>query len=236
LVIGTGLESQSQNQTHDMKTITKGLLCGSVLAAAVIISGCSSAGYAKGGDASKGMDKTGAEVESIVEQTELTLTSLSNLVYNPAPDLVPQYKEFAGATKKLGSLSESVDKKAGEMKERADAYFAEWDQGMTNITNADLRETSESRRAEVSGAFDEVAESLGKSKDAFDPFLSDLKDIQQVLELDLTQGGINAIQKTAKSAIAHGEDLRAALTDAAGDINDLAAKMSSQGPAPEPES
>jgi hypothetical protein len=56
------------------------------------------------------------------------------------------------------------------------------------------------------------------------------------LELDLTQDGINAIQKIAKSAIAHGEDLRAALTDAGGDIRELASKMSSQGPAPEPES
>lgn len=223
-------------QRYDMKTITKGLLCGSVLAAAVIISGCSSSGYSKGGNTSKGMEKTGSEVEAIVDQTQLTLTSLSNLVYNPAPDLVPQYKAFAGATKKLTSLSESVDKQAAEMKERADAYFAEWDKGMTNITNPDLRKTSEVRRGKVSSAFDEVAQSLGKSKDAFDPFLSDLKDIQKVLELDLTQGGIKSIQKIAKSAIAHGEDLRAALTDAAGDISDLASKMSSQGPAPEPES
>ena len=149
---------------------------------------------------------------------------------------MPQYKAFAGATKKLNSLSDSVDKQGAVMRERADAYFSEWDAGMTNITNADLRKTSEDRRAEVSSAFDEVADSLGKSKDAFDPFLSDLRDIQQVLELDLTQGGINAIQKTAKSAIAHGEDLRAALTDASDDIRELAAKMSSEGPAPEPES
>jgi dGTP triphosphohydrolase len=219
-----------------MKTITKGLLCTSLVSVAVIISGCSSSGYSKGGSASKGMDKTGSQVEAVVTQTELTLTSLSNLVYNPAPDLVPQYKAFAGATKKLNSLSDNVDKQATQMKERADAYFAEWDAGMTNITNPDLRKTSESRRSEVSSAFDDVAESLGKSKDAFNPFLSDLKDIQQVLELDLTQGGIKSIQKTAKSAIAHGEDLRAALTEASGDIRDLAAKMSSQGPAPEPAS
>ena len=219
-----------------MKTNTKGLLCGSLLAAALVIVGCKTSGYTKGGSASKGMDKAGAEVEAIVTQTELTLTSLSNLVYNPAADLVPQYKAFAGATKKLGSLSDSVDKKAQEMRERAEAYFAEWDTGMTNISNPDLRETSEARRAEVSGAFDEVAESLGKSKEAFDPFLSNLKDIQQVLELDLTLGGIESIQKIATTAIAHGEDLRAALTDAAGDIRDLSAAMSSQGPAPEPES
>ena len=51
-----------------MKTITKGLLCGSVLAAAVIISGCSSSGYSKGGNTSKGMEKTGSEVEAIVNQ------------------------------------------------------------------------------------------------------------------------------------------------------------------------
>jgi hypothetical protein len=129
-----------------------------------------------------------------------------------------------------------VDKKAKEMRDRAEAYFAEWDKGMTNITNPDLRETSESRRADVSAAFDQVADSLKRSKDAFDPFLSDLKDIEQVLSLDLTMGGIEAVQKISKSAIAHGEDLRAALSDAAGDIRGLATKMSAQGPAPQPES
>lgn len=234
--MNTRFELLTRNPGYNMKTITKGFLCGTVVAAALIVNGCSSTGYSKGGDASKGLDKTGSEVESIVTQTDLTLTSLSNLVYKPAPDLVPQYKAFAGATKKLASLSDSVDKKATEMKERANAYFAEWDKGMTNIANPDLRKASEARRAEVSNAFDAVAESLRKSKDAFDPFLSDLQDIQQVLNLDLTQGGIKSVEKTAKSAIAHGEDLRAALTDAADDIRSLASKMSSQGPAPKPES
>jgi hypothetical protein len=220
-----------------MNIIGKAFLCASATAAlALAIVGCSTAGYSKGGNAAKGMDKTSENVDAIVDQTVLTLTSLSNLVYAPAADLVPQYKAFAGATKKLTSLSEGVDKQASKMRELADAYFAEWDAGMTNISNADLRKTTESRRAEVSTAFDDAASSLQKSKDAFNPFLSDLRDIQQVLSLDLTQGGIQSVQKPAKSAIAHGEDLRAALTDAASHIRDLAAKMSAHGPAPEPQS
>ncbi|MCU0770941.1 MAG: DUF2959 family protein [Verrucomicrobia bacterium] len=217
-----------------MKNIAQGIMLGSVVSLAFVMTACAATGYSKGGDASKGMDKTGREVEAIVAQTELTLSSLSNLVYNPAPDLVPQYKAFTRETKKLDSLSESVDKKAAEMKKRADDYFAKWDAGMTNITNPDLRKTSEARRAEVSSAFEEVAQSLKKSKEAFDPFLSDLKDVQQVLNLDLTQGGLNSIKGTTKKAIAHGEDLRSALQEAAKDIHDLAAKMSSKGPAAAP--
>ena len=184
-----------------MKVITKGLACGCVLASALIISGCSSTGYSKGGNTAKGMSKTGAEVDAIVSQTELTLTSLSNLVYNPAPDLVPQYKSFEKATKKLSSLSKSVDDKALQMKERADAYFAEWDKGMTNISNADLRKTSEERRAVVSGAFEDVASSLKKSKEAFDPLLADLTDIQKVLSLDLTQGGLQAVRSSSRGSV-----------------------------------
>lgn len=220
-----------------MKLTSKALICGSALAALAVIitTGCASSGYSKGGNTAKGMDKTGMEVEAIVTQTDLTLSTLSNLVYSPATDLVPQYKAFAGATKKLTALSENVDKQASQMRDLADVYFAEWDAGTTNISNPDLRQTSEARRSEVSSAFDEAAESLKKSKAAFDPFLSDLTDIQQVLSLDLTQGGIQSIQSTAKSAIAHGEDLHAALTEAAGDIRELAAKMSAQGPAPAPE-
>jgi dGTP triphosphohydrolase len=214
-----------------MKSIINAIVCGTfVLTAAIIVNGCSSSGYSKAGSTSKGMDKAGSEVEAIVAQTQNTLTSLSNLVYNPAPDLVPQYKEFSSDTKKLASLSKSVDAKAKEMKERANDYFKEWDMGMTNITNPELRATSEKRRAEVSSSFDDVANNLKKSKAAFDPFLADLTDIQQVLNLDLTQGGIKSIQKVAKTGLEHGEELRAALGDAAKSIQNLAAKMSAQGP------
>jgi hypothetical protein len=52
-----------------------------------------------------------------------------------------------------------------------------------------------------------------------------------VLNLDLTQGGIKSIEKVTKTAIEHGEDLRAALAQAAKDIQALATKMSAQGPA-----
>ena len=212
-----------------MKTIVNGMVSGTLLAAAIFISGCSSSGYSKASDTSKGMGKAGDEVEAIVAQTQVTLTSLSNLVSHTAPNLVPQYKAFSANTKKLASMSKSVDAKAADMKKRAAAYFAEWDKGMTNISNSELRATSESRRADVSNSFNEVASSLKKSKEAFDPFLSDLKDIQQVLDLDLTQGGIASIQKVAEDGIKHGEDLRTSLAEAAKQIQDLAGKMSSQG-------
>ena len=216
-----------------MKIMFKGFVCAAAVMAAVAISGCaSSSGYSKGGDAAKGMDKAAAEVQAIVQQTSLTLGSLSNLVNHPAPNLVPQYKEFTSATKKLTSLSESVDKKAADMRERGDAYFAEWNKGATNITNADLRKISEDRRNEVASAFAEVADSLKRSKDAFDPFLSNLRDIQQVLNLDLTQGGLRSIQSVAKTASENGQKLKGALTEAAEDIESLAGKMSSSGPAP----
>jgi hypothetical protein len=213
-----------------MKPIVNGILCATLLASAIIVSGCASSGYSKASDTSKGMDKAGNEVEAIVAQTQLTLTSLSNLVNHPAPDLVPQYKAFSSNTKKLASMSKSVDAKAADMKKRAAAYFKEWDKGMTNISNPELRATSESRRADVSSSFNQVASSLQRAKAAFDPFLLDLKDIQQVLDLDLTQGGIASIQKVAAEGIEHGEELRASLSDAAKQIQALAAKMSAQGP------
>jgi hypothetical protein len=123
-----------------------------------------------------------------------------------------------------------VDAKAAQMKERAAQYFKAWDEGMARISNEQLRATSEERRADVSSAFNAVASSLQKSRAAFDPFLADLKDIRQVLNLDLTQGGIRSVQGVAKKAIAHGEELRVALSEAAQDITRLSAKMAPQGP------
>lgn len=213
-----------------MKTMLKGFVCASAVLAAVMISGCASSGQSKASSTTKGLEAAATEVEEITTQTAVTLAALSNLVYHPAPDLRSQYKEFDSATKKLGSLSHSVDKKSDQVKARAAAYFEEWDRGATEISNEDLRAISERRRTDVSGSFDETVESLKKSKGAFDPFLSDLKDIQQVLSLDLTQGGIKSVLNIAEDATIHGVTLEESLAESAEHIRKLASKMSSAGP------
>jgi hypothetical protein len=214
---------------NDMKTAVSGVIFGTVLTAAILVSGCASTG-SKASSTTRDMDQAANEVNAIVAQTDRTLTSLSNLVLHPAPNLVPQHREFTKDTQRLASLSARLDATAAQMEGRAEQYFKEWDEGTAKISNEQLRATSEERRADVSSAFDAVASSLQKSRAAFDPFLADLKDIRQVLNLDLTQGGIRSVQGVAMKAMAHGEELREELSAVAQNITRLSAKMAPQGP------
>lgn len=213
-----------------MKSIVQDLVIVAVACAFVLTVGCSTTGGSKGSSALAGMDAAADEVDTIVAQTAATLGALSNLVSNPSSDLQPQFKALASATKKLASQSQKVDKRMDDMDARAQAYFEEWETQAETIQNENLRNISERRREEVALSFKEVAESLGKSKAAFDPFVASLKDIQTALSLDLTKAGIFAVSNLVAEAYSSGAELKGALADAASDIRKLAAEMSSTTP------
>jgi hypothetical protein len=65
------------------------------------------------------------------------------------------------------------------------------------VSDPELRELGDARRSEVRANLDRVVESLTVANEAFDPFLSDLGDVQKVFGNDLTPEGQSRVVNTA---------------------------------------
>ena len=107
------------------------------------------------------------------------------------------------------------------MKSRGAAYFEQWSQDLATIQNENIRSRSETRQQEVASRFQEIASSYTEVKTAFQPFISDLRDVQRFLSTDLTPGGLAAARKIAAKATVDAVPIRASLAKLAGEFREM---------------
>ena len=175
------------------------------------------------GCASTGKDKSARTVKSLAESSSLiekanglmgqTLTQLNDLVANPAPDLQKQFAAFNSSLNKLGDVDKAVRRQAEEMKLMSAAYFAKWDEETARMQNEDIRHRSQARKQEVAARFDRISRQYDETKTAFQPFMADLRDVQNFLTTDLTKGGLAAIKIPTAKATSDAIELRASINE-----------------------
>ncbi len=208
-----------------MKT-TKLILNLFSLAAAGFLAGCASSGYEKATDTATSLNKSSdmiAKGNTLIDQT---LANLNDLVSNPNPDLRKQFKTFNSSVDKLGSTAQDVASKANDMKSEGAAYFKKWDKEMAAMQNEDIRNRSEARKNEVSSKFARISQQYDETKAAFQPFMSDLRDVQKFLSTDLTAGGLAAIKDIAANANKDAVPLKESLARLSDEFKGLGLSMS----------
>lgn len=194
--------------------------------------GCASSGYEKGNRAAANIQTAANRIAAMPAAIEKTLASLDEIVSKPQSDLRPQYKAFVGNLSDMESAAKEIVDARMAVGERGKAYFADWDAQLAQIKNEDIKARSENRKNEVAEKLQSIKKSYAEAEVAYRPFMSELKDVQKYLSVDLTSGGVAAIKDTLAKAVADAEPLKASLTKLADDFKSLGLAMSSVTPAP----
>ncbi len=201
-----------------------------LIASAVLVGGCASAGYDKAADTSVSVRETANSISRGSAQVDATLATLTDLVNSPAENIKPQFQKFDDSVTKLSSLAKEVSEDAADMEKEGSDYFKKWDEELAKINNEDIRSRSTERKTEVSERFSRVRVSYVRAKNAFAPLMSNLKDIRTALATDLTGAGIASIRSTANQAKADAGPLRDSLYELAADFRALGVSLSSSSP------
>lgn len=197
------------------------------LATAVgLVAGCASDNYKNSASTAASLSQASGMITRASTHIEESLADLNDLVSNPAPDLRKQFDRFNSALDELGVSSKDVASKDGEMKSQGADYFAKWDKESAQIQNEDIRSRSETRRSEVSARFNRIGQQYKETEIAFQPFLSDLRDVQKFLSTDLTAGGLAAIKDSAAKATRDAVPLKESLAKLSGEFRSLGLSMS----------
>jgi hypothetical protein len=120
-------------------------------------------------------------------------------------------------------------KQAEAMRTKGQDYFKEWEAEQAKINNEDIKTRSVQRRAEVEQAFSRINDKSQTLKDAYQPLMSDLKDIRTALNNDLTPGGIAAIKPIADRVAKEGVSEKDAAGAVESEFTALGVKMSAAG-------
>ena len=91
--------------------------------------------------------------------------------------------------------------------------MAAWQQEAAAITNPEVKAATQARQAEVKRTLGELSGAGKKTGDAYQPFISDMKDIKTYLSNDLTQGGVKRLEPTIQKARQGGAELQKTLDD-----------------------
>jgi hypothetical protein len=192
-----------------------------------IATGCASTGNDKAASTAKSLAKSSKMIEKSNVLIDQTLAVLNDLISNPNPDLRKQFKAFNSSVNNLGSTARNVSSEAEAMKSQGAAYFVTWDKETAMIQNEDIRHRSEAREQEVASNFARISQQYDETRTAFQPFMSDLRDVQKFLGTDLTAGGLAAIKDVAAKATKEAVPLKKSIGKLADEFKSMGLSMSS---------
>lgn len=197
----------------------------------LLSAGCATSGHEKANQTAGHIQTAANNIAGLPAEIDATLTSLSNLVYHPQADLRPQYKEFVFNLAVVEDAGKEIVDARLELGQQGKAYFAEWDAQLALIKNEAIKARSQSRKNEVALQLQAIKKSYAEAEVVYRPFLSGLKDVQKYLSVDLTPGGLAAIQDTVAKTVAAAGPLNTSLVQLADDFKAMGLALSSVTPA-----
>ena len=200
-----------------------------IIAFAAYFVGCATmAGFKKGARAAASMNDAQNELLEAKSQTEATTISLNAFNKQDDIDLPTQFKEFRKAIHSMESQFGRARRSVEKANEKGDKFFHEWEQEIALITNEDLRQRSETRKKNLLESFNKIGASMQPAEDAYGIFMSDLRDVERFLSIDLTPEGIAEISDTVQKANADSETLQEKIDAVIAALSRMAAEMPSK--------
>jgi chromosome segregation ATPase len=160
------------------------------------------------------------------DQLSATLASLNALATQSEGDLKPAYKKYSEGVAKTKSDAAAARARADDMKARTEEYAAQWAEASSDLS-PELKAKADARRATVRERFGKIQTAATATKDAFDPLMLHLEEIQKYLANDLTFGGIGTLGDVIQKTNAEGADVQARVSELIAELDKVAEALSS---------
>lgn len=183
-----------------------------LLMIAFVGAACATSGFQRSTSIADTMAKQTQIVQEAKPQVDTMLASLDELT-RAQGDLRPAFKRFSDTLDDTEKVAARTRKTGQTIREKEAEYFAEWQKESAEITNPQIKAATQARQAEVKTKLSSLSQRGKTAGDAYDPFISNMKDIRTYLSNDLTSGGVKKIEPTIEKARRDGAALQKALDD-----------------------
>jgi hypothetical protein len=169
-------------------------------------------------DPSRNADHIGtglAEYRQIIlnfkKVVDATMKALDPMAASTRGDPRAAFEKFTKAVHRLEVDSVQARARGQAIRIRGEAYFDQWQQQLAAVSDAQVRQRAAERRAEVKQGFERVRQVTQGPRDAIKPFLLSLRELEVVLEGNLTASGVAAAQDLFRSSREKGARLQQGL-------------------------
>jgi hypothetical protein len=170
-----------------------------------------------------------ASVAEKVGQVKITLTALKDQVTSTtaaldalkkaARDGAPlqgPYADFVAKYKALDNGLVTLREQSVATRASTEAYFLSRQQAIDTIQNKDIKESATDRLNTDKSRYSKVLAAADQAKLKLQPFMSDLKDINTLLSVELTAASVKSLSDTTSRL---GRDAAGSVADAIADVN-----------------
>ena len=209
-----------------IKHINSVALAITTLTTAALFNGCgTTSGY-------KQADKTGAGIAEFREEIvngkkaiDATMKSLSDIAATANTDPRKAFTQYSKDVSNLESTANKIRKRAQAMQEQGQTYFKKWEQELAQVSNPEIRGLAEQRKAKLQQTFESIRKYTEPLKAQFDPWMSDLKDLQRYLGNDLTIAGVDAAKGLFSKTTNEGMEVQKSMDALVAELNTVAATI-----------
>ncbi len=174
---------------------------------------------------------TRMELTDASKQVDMTLAAIDGL-QAPNADLTKQYGNYKTQVAKLEDQGLSASNRAAAMRGRAAEYQEKWRDELAMVKDPTLKAAAEERAAKVRDRFANIQARSQESREAYQPFLQQLKEIQIYLGNDLTAGGVKGAAPAFTKAKASGEETKKRIAALQAELDALGGEMAATMPPP----
>src|SRR5688572_2916657 len=210
-------------------------LCVLSVAALSFLAGCAfddepkqTAGEQRASSAVAGLKETKGELTSAKGQIEKT-TGAMNAIRDGQGSLQTEFATFNSEVAKTEARAKQARERAQDMRARSGQYQSKWRAEMAKVDDPALRAAATDRANKVRERFEAITTKANEVRDAYDPYMKQLKSIQTYLSNDLTTAGVQSATPVFDKAAADSKVVTEKI-DAL--IAELDAVASSMGPGP----
>lgn len=196
-----------------------------LIGTSAFLGGCATTGMDRSVKASNSIRDVDTEIRKMLVQIDVTAASLDTLTMPGQPDLKKSFNAYSDNVDKLDSEGKRVIKRTEEMKLRSNEYFSEWEKQGDAYTNPEIRELSTERRNKLAESYARVPAAGSGIKGTYNAYLTDLREIQKFLSIDLTPKGIEAITPVAKKSAQDLDALKASLMPVISALDEIKAEL-----------
>jgi chromosome segregation ATPase len=179
----------------------------------------------------QGMLKFDQSLSEATAQIDRTLNAM-NAMTKPESKLVDDYKVFTKEVDNLDKMAQKAKANSEKMNAQRDEYLKEWQASQANIQNAQLKASSEARRAELAPKIEAIKGSFASASATFKPFMQDLKDLRVFLGNSLNPSGVASASELMTKCNTDGASVKADIQKGSAALKDLAGSIQPGGAPP----
>ncbi len=196
--------------------------------------GCKSANYKQADKTGEGIATFRAEILNGKKAIDQTMAALDQVAASAATDPRKSYEQYTKSVANLESTANKVRKRSEDMQAQGKAYFAQWEQQLAQVKNPEIQQLATQRKAKLNETFDNIKNVAEPLKAKFEPWMSDLKDLQTYLGNDLTVSGVDAAKSLFKKTRASGLEVQQSMDALVAELNTIAATITAAKAQPQP--